>query len=105
MEGPDSIGIGGRLPSERVAGLLAASPNFYRYLNGPRARTLQPTLPAGTPIAALVDNRQAPTNSTRGSVKYNKQRPHQGRRCYGKTPNETFIDGTLASVDPRGSRA
>ncbi len=23
---------------------------------------------------------------------YNKERPHESRRCYGKTPMETFID-------------
>jgi Integrase core domain len=26
---------------------------------------------------------------------YNRQRPHQGRWCYGKTPMQTFLD-TLA---------
>ena len=25
---------------------------------------------------------------------YNEARPHQGRWCYGKTPQQTFIDGT-----------
>jgi hypothetical protein len=23
---------------------------------------------------------------------YNQRRPHQGRRCYGKTPMQTFLD-------------
>jgi hypothetical protein len=23
---------------------------------------------------------------------YNEQRPHQGRRCFGKTPMQTFLD-------------
>ncbi len=24
---------------------------------------------------------------------YNRDRPHQGRWCYGKTPMQTFLDG------------
>ena len=24
--------------------------------------------------------------------RYNEERPHQGRRCYGKTPMQTFVD-------------
>ena len=23
---------------------------------------------------------------------FNEQRPHQGRRCFGKTPMQTFVD-------------
>jgi transposase InsO family protein len=26
-------------------------------------------------------------------VKYNEQRPHSGKRCQGRTPMETFLDG------------
>jgi len=25
--------------------------------------------------------------------KYNHQRPHSGKHCYGKTPYQTFLDG------------
>jgi hypothetical protein len=25
-------------------------------------------------------------------LEYNEQRPHQGRRCFGKTPMQTFLD-------------
>ena len=44
-------------------------------------------------------------------AKYNEQRPHSGRYCYGKTPMQTFretlniaVDKTIRACEPSDSR-
>jgi integrase-like protein len=32
---------------------------------------------------------------------YNRQRPHQGRWCYGKTPMQTFVDTVPLAKEKR----
>ncbi len=37
--------------------------------------------------------------------KYNEQRPHSGKHCYGKTPMQTFRDATHLAVEKTISAA
>ena len=36
---------------------------------------------------------------------YNKDRPHLGRYCYGKTPKQTFLDSKHIAIEKKIIRA